>query len=701
MSALGRLRGLVPQGGMLPVSSWDDRHRWIVRLLCAHLVAIPAFGLFRDYSGGHMLLETSVIALAAIGAQIRTLSRRQRAVIASFGLMSCSGILVHLSGGLIEMHFHFFVMVAVVSLYQDWLPFLTAISYVFVSHGLFGVLDPFSVYNHADAVEHPWKWAGIHATFIAAESVACLANWRLTEFLYASEHLARVEAEDARRDLKLLVDASEALTSSFDIDVMLAGLVALVSPGLAEGCAVDLLDEQGTVVRAAAVGTLPPDVDELVLTVIRGGGARAVDVEEMAAVVAPLVGRGGVLGALVLGYGTDSLRREGVTQVAAELGARAGIAVENARLYARERSVAVTLQHALLPERLPTIPGVDNAARYVAGGPGVDVGGDWYDVIPLPRSRLLVVMGDVVGRGEKAAALMGHLRSALRGHALIETSPAALLTHLNRLLNDASQADMATLVCALLDPASGELTVASAGHPPPAMVSEDQQVAWVSVTPGPPLGAVASTTYAEALVQMPPGSTLVLYTDGLVEDRTLSLDDGLERLRAALEQAPTGSDALCGFVLERTLGDRKADDDTALLAVRLLPLGPRLAFELPLDTSSLEPLRAALGRWLVGAGATPEESYEVQVATCEAAANAMVHARGSASSRVHVTAHLDGDVHVEVTDSGSWRPARAGTGGRGLHIMESFMDKVQIDRTHEGTSVKMRRRLGSDAGVLA
>ena len=274
-TAISRLRSAVPQGGLLPAASWDDRHRWIVRLLCLHLVVIPAFGLFRDYSGRHMLLETAVVALAAVGAQIRTLSRRQRAVIASFGLMSCSGILVHLSGGLIEMHFHFFVMVAVVSLYQDWAPLphrdrlrvraATACSGSSIRSRSTTTPTP---------CEHPWRWAGIHAAFIAAESVACLVELAVERVPATPPSTApRVEAESARRDLALLVDASEALTSSFDVDVMLAGLVVA---GRLRRCPTAApstcsTSAPGSWPRTATAGMLAADAADVVLRATRAG----------------------------------------------------------------------------------------------------------------------------------------------------------------------------------------------------------------------------------------------------------------------------------------------------------------------------------------------------------------------------------------------------------------------------------------------
>jgi diguanylate cyclase len=177
---------MLPEGGSLPIEIWERRHRGIVALLWLHVAGIPVYGLFRGVGQEHVLMEASIVAVAAVAVSAASptsprLNTKVRSAAATLGLLSSSAILVHLSGGLIEMHFHFFVMVAVVSLYQDWLPFLLAIGYVVVHHGLIGWFAPGDVYNHAAAINHPLKWALIHATFISAESTALLVAWRLGE----------------------------------------------------------------------------------------------------------------------------------------------------------------------------------------------------------------------------------------------------------------------------------------------------------------------------------------------------------------------------------------------------------------------------------------------------------------------------------------------------------------------------------------
>jgi diguanylate cyclase (GGDEF)-like protein/PAS domain S-box-containing protein len=199
--AIRRLAAFIPSGGSLPAESWRRRHRGIVLLLWAHVLAVPWMGIATGNSLGHSLAEASILVPFTVGASLSGFTKRSREVLATFGLMSCSAIFTHLSGGLIEMHFHFFVMVALVTLYQSWLPFGVAIVYVVVHHGLFGALDPTSVFNHPAGIANPWKWALVHGLFISAESVVCLIAWRLNEIAIGGERAARLELLRANEDL--------------------------------------------------------------------------------------------------------------------------------------------------------------------------------------------------------------------------------------------------------------------------------------------------------------------------------------------------------------------------------------------------------------------------------------------------------------------------------------------------------------------
>lgn len=196
-----RVVAALPKGDRLPDGSWRRRHLGITVLLWMHALAVPLFGIARGESLAHSLLEGGVVTLFALGAGSTSLSRHARSVMAVFGLLSASAVLTHLSGGMIEMHFHFFVMVVVASLYQSWIPFLLAIGFVVVHHGVAGALDPTSVYNHPAAIANPWKWALVHGAFILGESVACVVAWRVNENALDNERRATESLGKANGDL--------------------------------------------------------------------------------------------------------------------------------------------------------------------------------------------------------------------------------------------------------------------------------------------------------------------------------------------------------------------------------------------------------------------------------------------------------------------------------------------------------------------
>ncbi|MFY9588008.1 MAG: EAL domain-containing protein [Actinomycetota bacterium] len=176
-----RFRELLPEGRAIAQEVWDRRHRAMIALLWLHVPLIVIYGVGRDRGVVHSVEEASIVALAGLAARFGPKTRRFQSLAATFGLVNASAILVHLSGGLIEFHFHYFVILAALSLYHDWAPFLTAIAYVALQHGVIGVLDPRSVYNHPDAIAHPWKWAGIHAFFVLCATAVSLVRWKSSE----------------------------------------------------------------------------------------------------------------------------------------------------------------------------------------------------------------------------------------------------------------------------------------------------------------------------------------------------------------------------------------------------------------------------------------------------------------------------------------------------------------------------------------
>ena len=242
------------------------------------------------------------------------------------------------------------------------------------------------------------------------------------------------------------------------------------------------------------------------------------------------------------------------------------VAGENRRLYAEQRNIAQTLQHALLPEKLPDLPGLRASSRFVPGVSGVEIGGDWYDLTALEDGSVLLVVGDVSGQGVRAATTMAALRHAALAYAARGDDPAELLSALARFVHRQEHDYFATVLCARIDVAGHRVTAASAGHLPP-LVIDGSDAAYVAVKVGIPIGAGEPPRYESTSFDVPPKATLIAYTDGLIERRGEVLDAGLERLRRAATAPSSSLDALVGqLVSELSAGDH--DDDTAVLAVR-------------------------------------------------------------------------------------------------------------------------------------
>jgi integral membrane sensor domain MASE1/anti-sigma regulatory factor (Ser/Thr protein kinase) len=366
-------------------------------------------------------------------------------------------------------------------------------------------------------------------------------------------------------------------------------------------------------------------------------------------------------------------------------------------VYEREHRVAETLQRSLLPEALPEIPGIAMCGRYIAASRDADIGGDWYDIFPLPNGRLGLVVGDVAGHGITAAAAMAQLRMALRGDATTSGGPAHALVRLNWLMGELHPDLMATLLYAEFDPASGAVRFARAGHPPPLRIDGSGAAAYVEGGVGPPIGVVPNAEYTESTCRVETGGVLVLFTDGLVERRDQSLGERLELLRQVASQAEGSLDASVDHIVIRML-DQGVVDDVALLAVRPVSLtGEVLHLERPARPSFVPGVRHLLGRWLVENGASGDEAYDVLVASTEAHTNAVRHAYRDGYGVVEIEATVErADVLITVRDHGTWREPLsevAATGGRGLRLMEALMDATEINLVNGGTEIRMRRRL--------
>jgi GAF domain-containing protein/anti-sigma regulatory factor (Ser/Thr protein kinase) len=380
----------------------------------------------------------------------------------------------------------------------------------------------------------------------------------------------------------------------------------------------------------------------------------------------------------------------------------AALAMDRARMFAREREASLVLQDSLLPrETLSSWRGSDVVARYWAGARYLDVGGDWYDVIPLPGGRLGVSIGDVVGRGLKAAAAMGQLRSALRSLALDGRGPVATIEALDRFATSTPGTELATVVYAELDPETRELRYASAGHPPPVALVEGR----ARVLEGgrsPLLAAGFDGPREEAAVVLPIGSTVVAYTDGLVERRGEPIDVGIARLVACLEAGDEPDlDDLSDRIATDLLEEDERRDDVAFLCLRVGMVTDALSMRIPSDPYSLRNLRRSLDGWLVTQALDRAQVESVVLAVNEAVSNSIEHGyRDGSSGEIGIEAVRHDDLlAITVRDRGTWRPGPPDPArGRGLAMMRALMDDVGVHHDDGGTTVRLSVRLEPDGG---
>jgi PAS domain S-box-containing protein len=365
-------------------------------------------------------------------------------------------------------------------------------------------------------------------------------------------------------------------------------------------------------------------------------------------------------------------------------------------VYEREHTIAETLQRSLLPERLPKIEGLEIAARYRPAGRGAAVGGDWYDALERADGRVALVVGDVVGHGLRAAAIMGQLRNAFRAYGLAEASPAEVMARVNRLVISGEEEAMATALYLVLDRETGEVSFASAGHPPPLVLSSDG-ARFLEGGRAVPVGAAEPGIFRETTAVLPPGASLLLYTDGLVERRDSPFEQRLGELAEAAGRGEARLESLCESLLGQMLGRQEPHDDVALLAVRPRPVSTgTMKLALPAEPESLSVLRRRLGRFLHAVEATDEVAYEVTLTVCEAAGNAIEHAYGPLDATFEVEVSFEnGTLLAVVRDRGSWRERRGTHRGRGLQIIEGLMDDVEVTAEPDGTVIRMRRRLAA------
>lgn len=409
------------------------------------------------------------------------------------------------------------------------------------------------------------------------------------------------------------------------------------------------------------------------------------------------------------------------TALAVELAARAAVCIDNARLYRREHERALILQRSLLPPGDPEAAGLDIACRYLPGTTATEVGGDWFDVIELPGHRTALVVGDVMGRGLRAAVAMGELRTAVRTLALLDLEPAEVLGALDEIARglggsgdrgamartarsrsgapaggpqnrsartaDLSEVYLATCVYAVYDPITRVCTFANAGHLPPVLVEEGEEALLLDVPPGMPLG-VGGEPFEEIEVEVPDGALLALYTDGLVESRHHPLDEGLQAFRRALSDADRPLEDVCDHVLS-ALDTSHGEDDIALLMARVhgLPKDAVGDWSLAPEPRSVararELARDQLTDWGLQALVDTTELLVSELVT-----NALRHGHGEIRLRLL----LDRTLVCEVWDADLAQPRRrrardTDEGGRGLQLVGLLSERWGSRRTPRGKTV--------------
>ncbi|WP_119291681.1 SpoIIE family protein phosphatase [Streptomyces sp. YIM 130001] len=567
------------------------------------------------------------------------------------------------------------------------------------------------------------------------------------------------EAAHARRNLALLNEAGARIGNSLDLEATARQLLDVTVPVFCDLASVDLyqglLDgdeappglggypraksgggsaELRRVAFASAVSQAPLEEDPVPVGSVHHYGFNSADAEALrtarpvivpaedgslvhSTLAVPMVAHDTVVGLARFSRakGSESFG-ERDRALAVELAARAAVCIDNARLYRREHERALILQRSLLPPGDPAAAGLDIACRYLPGNAATEVGGDWFDVIELPGHRTALVVGDVMGRGLRAAVAMGELRTAVRTLALLDLEPAEVLSALDEVARglgtpwghqrtgaagaqrsprsaaanrdaDPSEVYLATCVYAVYDSVTRRCTFANAGHLPPVLVEPDDPALMLDVPPGMPLG-VGGEPFEEVEVELPEGALLALYTDGLVESRDHPLDDGLRAFRSAINDPAPALEDVCDHVLN-TLDTHHGEDDIALLVARVqgLPEDAVGDWTLPREPRSVgkarELARARLQSWNLESLVDTTELLVSELVT-----NALRYGEGEIRLRLL----LDRTLVCEVWDAGLVQPRRrraraTDEGGRGLQLVGLLSAGWGSRRTPRGKTV--------------
>nr|WP_262697731.1 SpoIIE family protein phosphatase/ATP-binding protein [Streptomyces sp. NEAU-383] len=558
------------------------------------------------------------------------------------------------------------------------------------------------------------------------------------------------KADRAYARLQLLYEAGVRVGSSLDMEGTAEELTRVAVPRFADYATVDLHEavlrgeepgDRDSPLRRAAFSGIRQDpplrrvgerVSSFPVTQRAGGTgqARVFDVGELPShpgwtpqdperlgwvreygihslLTVPLSGRGVRLGqaAFWRSGNTPPFDEEDRT-FAEELAGQAAVAIDNARRYAREHATTLALQESLLPRGRPEQQAVVAAQRYLPAPGGVR--GDWFDVIPLSGARVALVVGDVVGHGLHAAATMGRLRTAVRNFSVVDLPPDELLARLDDVVDQLDREETgpgagaagATCLYAVYDPVSRHCTLARAGHPPPALVHPDGSVTFLDLPAGPPLG-LGGRLYEAAETELPEGSRLVLYTDGLVQDRERDIETGLDQLRDALTDADPDPERACDTVMAALLSPRRTDD-VCLLIARTTALDARrvASWDLPADPEVVARMRAAVARTLAEWN-LEEAAFTTELVVSELLGNAIRHAVGPVRLRLLRNRALI----CEVADGSTTAPhlRRAATtdeGGRGLFLVAQMVQRWGTRYTSQGKIIWTEQDLPAGARAL-
>ena len=528
---------------------------------------------------------------------------------------------------------------------------------------------------------------------------------------------ARIDTAERLRRVQRVTDATLAHLS---VDELLDELLLRVREILdADTAAVLLLDpirnelvaraakgleeevEQGVRIPVGKgfAGRIAADREPLILdrvdhTTVMNPILRAKGIRSLLGV--PLMAHGEVLGVMHVGTLTQRRFDDDDTELLRLVADRVALALQ-VRLSEQARLVTETFQRTFLPAALPHVAGLRIATRYLPAGSAVGIGGDWYDAFALPNGELVLAIGDVAGHGLPAASTMGQVRNALRAHALAGARPADLVMALDSFLRHFAPGTMVTMLVGFLDGDLSTFRYVAAGHVPPLSIdAAGASFVWPPEA-DPPLGRKAAHRFRERTIDLARGSTLLLYTDGLIERRGGSLDDGfarLERTASTVAIDPDPSEALSSIVAE-VLPDAPTDDAAVMLIHRYGRVSDEFSIGMPAEARALAAIRRSLTAWLGGHAVPDPIAGDIVAATSEACLNVVEHAYGPTGGVVRVVAtRAPRAIDVDVIDTGAWREAPSTDRGRGFLMMRGFMDEVEVANTETGTVITMRKALG-------